>query len=229
MRHEDPWQDIGACKWAGCSLAERFAQVFQEVEYGVKAHGIMTRPPWKVASLYIDKSMQGFGPYQTIFGSFKEASQNKNTRLAFAQYLTPDDFKDDKAMMRAIFEKPTMSYAFLLYYLLSQLRYTTFADTAMRATPILPPFFRNKVHARQLGLMGAATIVSAYPERAITTPIVACVGSPTIPFYQFISDLLGGKQLFPNTGRRQIVLTTTNGLKFMTYFDFDPKATGQKQ
>ena len=72
--------------------------------------------------------------------------------------------------------------------------------------------------------MGATTLVAGYPERAALAPVISFIGSPILPIFQFTSALLGGNDLFPNMGRRQLFIDTNQDVTLMTYYSFDPAA-----
>ena len=93
---------------------------------------------WEIASKYHTPiEEQGFGPYQVIFGLFKEAAADPEIRAHFKDHLDDSDFTDDKAMMRAILDKPTHSYALTVDYILKKLMNSVYKDSRVRAAAYL--------------------------------------------------------------------------------------------
>ena len=168
LKDEDPWQDINACEWSGCEHQPNFAKAFDSVSYGIKIFNIPINfiPwDWRIASKYHTPiEEQGFGPYQVIFGLFKEASEDPDVRSHFKEYFDESDFENDKAMMRAILDKPTYSYALTLDYILTKLVNSVYKNTEVRATSIFPPFIKDKKEARQFSIVSSARFLTGNPE-----------------------------------------------------------------
>lgn len=233
MRHEDPWQDLGACQWSDCSLASKFAETFRDVDYGIKILGITIRPSWKIASwlgqifpwLSSAKEEQGFGVYQTIFGLFKEAAEDPDSRQHFVEYFEPAYFIDDKAMMRALFEKPTMSCALVYDFLLTKLEKTVFQNPAVRTSPLWPPFIINRVSARQYALMSAATVLYGAPEMDESTKQIALAGSPFMDLWDFCSEILQEPKVFPDIAHYESLGLLSPTQAFLLYWSDGTKNT----
>ena len=219
MRHEDPWQDIAACRWADCSYADQFAKEFSDVEYGVPIGNGLYKPSWWLASkLHTPMREQGYGPYQVILGLFEEAGQNEEVMLHFAEYLTDEDFVDEAAMLRAIFEKPTMSAALVYDFILTRLKDTVFENPEVRMSPIFTPFLKNPRVARQYALMATANILVAHPERDSDAKIMVMLASQHFSLWSFYSDVLDTGDLFSRVVYKRTRMSTVQGEDIVTYF-----------
>lgn len=221
LAYEDPWQDINACKWSNSKYADDFEKAFQGVSHGIKIGSRTWTPPgwvWQAASkLHTSIEEQGFGPYQLIFGLLKEASQDTEIRAHFAAYLSPEDFVDDKAIMRTIFEKPTMSCAMAFDHILTQLEKTSFVNPEVRCSPIYPPFIMDKTYAREYALMFMAVSMLGFPEKAEHSEHLIFYGAHFLSQWDFYSEVLGQPYLFPELPRWRRLNGLKSGGNILTY------------
>jgi len=218
LRHEDPWQDKSACLWSGCSLSDSFERVFNQPNYGVPIFGHLFNLPWRQVSwLTASLRSQGFGPYQIIFGLFEEAAKDAAAREHFKTQLLPEDFTDEKAMLRTIFEKPTMSAAFVVYHVIAQLKNTTFKDPMVRISPTIAPYISDPKAARQFSLMSTTQLLLSHPERDSVAPFIAYVANPGFGEWQFYADILGEESLFPNMAYDKMVITSSDRRRLIIY------------
>jgi len=211
-RYEDPWQDLGACQWSGCKLLKAYQEAFKDVDYGIKVGGVLTRPSWLLASqLHTPMAEQGFGVYQVILGLLQEASNNPEVRSHWQAELTESDFADQKAMMRAIFEKPTLCYAFVADYLLTRLEKTTFSDPKMRTLSFLPPFIADEEQARQLSIMHVLFRLSVQPEDADGAKAMALFAEDMFGTAETFRLMLGMDFLFNSVPHNSLIYTLLGG------------------
>ena len=200
LKDEDPWQDINACNWSDCNLENKFDEVFENVSYGIKVFNTPIDLPWswEIASkFHTPIEEQGFGPYQVIFGLFKEAAADLKVRSHFKNVLDDKCFEDDESMLRTIIEKPTFAYALTLDYILTKLTNTVFKNPNVRALPTQPPFINDKVEGRQFAIISATRLLTGNPEwygEVIDYPH----GDNTkyFSFFSFVSDVLYGKESY---------------------------------
>lgn len=162
---EDPWQDMNACRFSGCSLQDNFAKALAGSQIGPMVNGTVYNLPWELSSkIAVDMKRQGFGPMQVILGLAMEASENAEVLAHFEGCLSREDFKDEKAALRAILEKPVMTYALCYDYVATKLEKTVFSDPSVRLPEISAPYIQDRGAAREYSFLQVASLITAYPE-----------------------------------------------------------------
>lgn len=162
---EDPWQDLNACVFSGCSLQDAFARELSGKRIGVVVGDDVMNLPWSIGSaIFMERSRQGFGPAQVILGLAMEAYADPVVKDHFKGIFNEDDFMDEKNSLRNILEKPVMSYALCLDYVLLKLERGPFANPSVRGLRQYYPFPSNAADAREHSLLARAEMLVAYPE-----------------------------------------------------------------
>ncbi|GEM_PF-6514501 len=114
MNEIDVIQDVAACNWAGCQIANNFQQ-----ELGDQYPAFYNRWGWEwmsdrgtgVLNAVVQKikgrvplANQGFGPLQLLLGNVMQAAQDTQVLDRYRNFLDSSDFVDEKATLRAIMD-----------------------------------------------------------------------------------------------------------------------------
>ncbi len=163
-------QDIAAGAYAG--ISERYLD-------GLKARGPDTWKSTAVSTPFLGSrfwrfeswrrdipiASQGLGPLQIIVGLAMEAARDKALLASYAPLVSGEDFKDEQAVIRAIFD-PTKMFAAKAMTWDLELRDLEKTDPFFAPALLLNPDVPKLSAAREIGLLAAAQHLVQFPEQA---------------------------------------------------------------
>ncbi len=219
---EDPWQDMSACVYSGCSLKEAFQRELDGAKIGPRVGGVNFNLPWELSSaLTMEMEKQGFGPAQANLGLVREAAEEKKILDHYKGFLRVSDFSNNKAALRTILENPVYSWALSYDYVLTKLEETVFQNPVVRLSKRSRPYFQNAEGAREYALLSSAAYLTAYPEKDVAAKENVLIGTKgysakyiCADFYQIEPYFSGIKLLKvrqPSVDRRTLVFYVVVG------------------
>ncbi len=135
--------------------------------------------------------IQGFGPLQIIPSVAESAGRNKPLLAAYSPIVSAADFRDEKAVIRAILDPKKMFAVKAMTWDL-QLRELEKTNPGLVPSIRASPYIANKDTARELVLLVGATELVQFPENTagIQEGMSATALEPVVPVLFMMGDVL---------------------------------------
>ena len=170
----DVWQDMSACKSAGCKFDNDFSKSFAEISDPEIA------ALWRTASMLSgNKLEQGYGPTQIILGLAMEAAADEQVASRYRALLPADAFDGEDGMLRTLisFEGSIVCLAMVYDFVMTRLEETLLAAPDSGFLVYSYPFISTGSVRREMALLQLTKMLTVFPENDAIAKVMLSNGA----------------------------------------------------